>query len=75
MLQVISRRLLFGFISVVAASVVVFLLTRLSGDPAVLMMPVDATITEIDAFRDRMGWNDPWLVQYGASGGARCKAT
>lgn len=65
MVQVISRRLLFGFISVVAASVVVFLLTRLSGDPAVLMMPVDATITEIDAFRERMGWNDPWLVQYG----------
>jgi peptide/nickel transport system permease protein len=65
LLQVISRRLVFGFISVVAASMVVFVLTRLSGDPAVLMMPVDATIMEIDAFRERMGWNDPWLVQYG----------
>ncbi len=64
MLQVISRRLMFGFIAVVAASMVVFVLTRLSGDPAVLMMPVDATITEIEAFRERMGWNDPWLVQY-----------
>lgn len=56
---------MFGFISVVAASVVVFVLTRLSGDPAVLMMPVDATLAEIEAFRQRMGWNDPWLVQYG----------
>lgn len=65
MFQVILRRLLFGFVSVVAASMVVFVLTRLSGDPAVLMMPVDATIMEIDAFRERMGWNDPWLVQYG----------
>lgn len=64
MLQVISRRLMFGFIAVVAASIVVFVLTRLSGDPAVLMMPVDATFTEIEAFRERMGWNDPWLVQY-----------
>lgn len=65
MLQVILRRLVFGFVSVVAASIVVFVLTRLSGDPAVLMMPVDATIMEIEAFRERMGWNDPWLVQYG----------
>ena len=56
---------MFGFIAVVAASMVVFVLTRLSGDPAVLMMPVDATIFEIEAFRERMGWNDPWLVQYG----------
>ena len=64
MLQVISRRLMFGFIAVIAASMVVFVLTRLSGDPAVLMMPVDATIMEIEAFRERMGWNDPWLIQY-----------
>lgn len=64
MLQVISRRMMFGFIAVVAASMVVFVLTRLSGDPAVLMMPVDATITEIEAFRERMGWNDPWIIQY-----------
>lgn len=55
---------MFGFIAVVAASMVVFVLTRLSGDPAVLMMPVDATIMEIEAFRERMGWNDPWLIQY-----------
>jgi peptide/nickel transport system permease protein len=64
-IQVVLRRALFGFISVVAASVVVFILTRLSGDPAVLMMPVDATFDEIERFRERMGWNDPLLRQYG----------
>ncbi len=44
---------------------VVFFLLFLSGDPVKLFLPMDATFEQIEAMRDRMGFNDPLVVQYG----------
>ena len=49
---------------VFGVSIIVFLMTFLSGDPAVLMLPIDATSEEVEALREAMGLNDPLLVQY-----------
>jgi peptide/nickel transport system permease protein len=45
-------------------SLIVFILLHLSGDPAVLMMPPDATKEDIDNFRKLMGFNDPLFVTW-----------
>ena len=37
----------------------------LSGDPALLMLPPEATSEDVEAFRESRGYNDPFLVQYG----------
>ena len=37
----------------------------LSGDPAVLMLPPEASEEQVDAIREEYGFNDPFLVQYG----------
>ncbi len=42
----------------------VFLLVHLSGDPALLMLPMEATPEDIARFRDAMGFNDPLYIQY-----------
>jgi peptide/nickel transport system permease protein len=36
----------------------------LSGDPAILMLPPEATADDVEAFREFYGFNDPFLVQY-----------
>ena len=43
----------------------VFFLLHLTGDPALVLMPEDATREEVDAFRRQMGFDDPLWVQYG----------
>jgi ABC-type dipeptide/oligopeptide/nickel transport system permease component len=45
-------------------SVVVFLILHLTGDPALLLLPPDASAEDIARFRDTMGFNDPVAVQY-----------
>jgi ABC-type dipeptide/oligopeptide/nickel transport system permease component len=44
--------------------VLVFAMVRITGDPAALMMPREASAQELEAFRDRMGFNDPIPVQF-----------
>src|SRR5262245_55794701 len=46
-------------------SVVVFAILPLTGDPAALLLPPDATAEDIARFRKAMGFDDPWIVQYG----------
>jgi peptide/nickel transport system permease protein len=48
-----------------AVSVIVFGMTFLSGDPAVLMLPPEATAEQVAKFRHDHGFDQPWLVQYG----------
>lgn len=43
----------------------VFFLVRLSGDPAALMMPLDASDEEVADLRAALGFDRPLLVQYG----------
>jgi peptide/nickel transport system permease protein len=43
---------------------VVFFLVRLTGDPAVFMVPIGATQEELQQVREEMGFDRPILVQY-----------
>jgi ABC-type dipeptide/oligopeptide/nickel transport system permease component len=65
MITFVLRRLITAILVVLGVSLVVFCLTFLSGDPAVLMMPPNATADEVREFRQQMGYDDPLLVQYG----------
>jgi peptide/nickel transport system permease protein len=42
----------------------VFVITRAIGDPARMMLPLEATEEQVEAFRDKMGFNDPLWVQF-----------
>lgn len=43
----------------------VFFMQFLAGDPVILLLPMDATFEEIEALRTRLGYNDPFIMQYG----------
>ena len=58
-------RILSSFASLVLLLVLVFFLSRLTGDPATLFLPIDATQQMIDQFRELHGLNDPLIVQFG----------
>ena len=45
-------------------SVVVFFILHLTGDPALLLLPPDATAEDLAKFRQAMGFDDPVAVQY-----------
>jgi ABC-type dipeptide/oligopeptide/nickel transport system permease component len=59
------RRFLQSLLVLLGVSFVVFGILYLTGDPALVLMPPDATIEDIAKFREQMGFNDPFLVQYG----------
>lgn len=59
------RRLVQAIPVLLIVSFVVFGMVFLSGDPAVLMLPADATKEDVAAFRAAYGFDDPFLVQYG----------
>jgi peptide/nickel transport system permease protein len=45
-------------------SFVVFFILYLTGDPALVLLPPEASAEDVRRFRDAMGFNDPFLVQY-----------
>jgi len=49
---------------IVGVSVVVFVITRAIGDPARMMMPLEASDEQVEAFAQRMGFRDPLHVQF-----------
>lgn len=49
----------------VALITLVFVLSRLSGDPALLLLPEGADRALVDAYRQQHGLNDPIIVQFG----------
>jgi glutathione transport system permease protein len=53
-----------SLIVLLGVSAIVFFSLHLTGDPAALMMPADATREEVARFRAQMGFDDPVLVQY-----------
>ncbi len=59
------RRLLQSVLVLLGISFVVFLILHLTGDPALVLLPPDASAEDIQRFRDTMGFNDPFVVQYG----------
>lgn len=64
MLKLLARRLLQGGLSIVGASVIIFTISRLSGDPILLLLPNDAPASLIAATREAMGLDQPVWVQY-----------
>lgn len=62
--QFVARRLLEAAVVLFLALTAVFSLQFLAGDPVKLFLPTDTTPKQIEEFRDRLGFNDPWLIQY-----------
>ena len=59
-----AQRVLFGIISALAAMTIVFLISRLAGDPAVLLSPPGADAGYLEKIRHELGLSDPIVVQY-----------
>jgi peptide/nickel transport system permease protein len=45
-------------------SIIVFTLIHLSGDPVAVLLPLDTPPEQVEAFRQEMGFDKPWPVQY-----------
>jgi peptide/nickel transport system permease protein len=65
MQRYIIRRLLHGIVVLIGVTMVTFMLVRLTGDPAAAILGPEATPEQLDTFREREGFNDPLLLQYG----------
>ena len=61
----LTRRLLQSLIVLLGVSFVVFGILFLTGDPALVLLPPESTVLDIQKFREAMGFNDPFFVQYG----------
>ncbi len=62
--RVIGLRAAQAALVMVGVSAIVFFSLFLTGDPALLMLPPDASRAEIAAFRHAMGFDDPMWLQY-----------
>lgn len=60
----IGRRLFQGFIVVLGVTTLVFIVTRLIGDPVAIMLPIDATEEQQATLRFYLGLDRPLLAQY-----------
>jgi peptide/nickel transport system permease protein len=60
----IAKRLILAVVTLIGVSLIVFVAARLTGDPALLMAPSDATDQEIQAIRVQLGLDKPIPVQY-----------
>jgi peptide/nickel transport system permease protein len=58
------RRLWQAVLVLFGVSFVVFMILHLTGDPAALLLPPDATAEDVARFRTAMGFDDPWILQY-----------
>jgi peptide/nickel transport system permease protein len=59
------RRFLQSVLVLLGVSFVVFAILFLTGDPALVLLPPDASLEDIAKFRKEMGFDQPFLVQYG----------
>ncbi|GGA81320.1 ABC transporter permease [Nitratireductor aestuarii] len=64
MLRHILSRLVRSFLTLMLVMTFAFLVLRLSGDPALILLGPDAPQDAINAFRERWGLNDPIWKQY-----------
>lgn len=63
MIPYVVRRIAQGAMVLVGVLTVVFFLTRLSGEPIALFVPVGASTAEIEQIRHELGFDRPILVQ------------
>lgn len=60
----LGKRAFASAISLVGLVVLVFFLSRLTGDPTSLYLPLDASLESREQFRELHGLNDPLIVQF-----------
>ena len=65
MIFFLKKRAVASAFSLIALIVIVFFLSRLTGDPTALFLPVDASLESRAQFRELNGLNDPIIVQFG----------
>jgi peptide/nickel transport system permease protein len=58
------RRFVQSLLALLVLSLLIFLMSRLTGDPTPLMLPDDATYEDIERLRTALGLNRPLPVQY-----------
>ena len=64
MLRFIAGRLVQGVLSILVIATLVFLIVRLTGDPASVMVPDWAPVELQDVMRQRLGLDQPLYLQY-----------
>lgn len=64
MTRYIIRRLIFGVVVVWIVSVIIFVVSRIGPDPALMIAPPGADEAEIKAIHERFGLDKSWPVQY-----------
>ena len=64
MQRYVIRRLGRTLFALWGVSTIVFIVLRLSGDPAVLLLPQEASVEDVLRLRQDLGLDDPFLVQY-----------
>jgi peptide/nickel transport system permease protein len=64
MIHFLARRLGHGLVSILGASLVIFVISRLSGDPVTLLLPPDAPPSAIAEARGQLGLDLPLWRQY-----------
>jgi peptide/nickel transport system permease protein len=64
MKAVFAKGLVNALISILGASLIIFVISRLSGDPVALMLPMDAPQSAIQALREELGLDRPMWEQY-----------
>src|ERR1700680_185508 len=64
-LRYVVLRLFQSALSALGVLVLVFVVTHLLGDPVRIPLPLESPPAMIAATRDRLGLNDPILVQFG----------
>ncbi len=65
MQRYIIRRVGESLLALFALSIIIFLMVRMTGDPALLMLPPDAGAERLEEIRHSMGLDKPLVVQYG----------
>ncbi len=64
MQRYIARRVLYAIISLFVLALTIFILVRLTGDPAIMMAEPDASEADLQAIRVEFGLDKPYHVQY-----------
>jgi peptide/nickel transport system permease protein len=64
MQRYLIRRLGRAIVALWGISTIVFVVLRLSGDPAVLLLPQEASLEDVSRLRRDLGLDDPLLLQY-----------
>lgn len=65
MQRYILSRIFQGLIALLALSLIIFMSVHLSGDPALLLLPPEATTADYEQLRENLGLDRPILIQYG----------